>query len=119
MRAIVTTLSLLAILVCAWLVTMYFALQHPGYQQRAALVAGLGLIAVATLLCTLLAHPPMWLRAGVAVGALILVYVGVSFISANHRSTHFEGYAEISGALFVALGASTLVRATSWLTVRT
>ena len=117
MRTVIAGLCLLTILVCAWLFMMYFVLRHPGYQERAALVAGLGAIAAATLVCTLLSRPPVWLRASVAAGALVLIYVGVTTISANHRAGHFEGYAEISGALFVALGASALVRSKNLLTV--
>jgi len=119
MRPLIAALSVFTIVVCAWLFTMYFVLQHPGYQQGALLVAGLAAIAVATLISALLTHPPMWLRASAAAGAVVLIYVGVTMISANHHAMHFEGYADISGALFVALGASTLVQAAGRLTVRT
>jgi hypothetical protein len=119
MRAVIASLCLLTILVCGWLFMMYFVLRHPGYQERAALVAGLGAIAAATLVCTLLKRPPLWLRASVAAGAVVLIYAGVTTISANHRAGHFEGYAEISGWLFVALGASALLRSRSLLIART
>ena len=118
MRGLITALGVLTIVACTWLVAMYFVLHRGGYLERAALVAGLGVIATATLISTWHPRPPLWLRATVAAGSLILIYSGVTAIRGTLQSDHFEGYALISGALFTALGLAGLVRAATGTTLK-
>ena len=111
MRAALSAVAALSLVVSAWLLVMYLVLRHPGYQWRAAMALGLigiGMVAIAG--AWLDAAPPV-LRAALVVGAAILAFVGVTAIVGNHRpGGHFEGYLEVAGLLFSAQAVLMLLR---------
>lgn len=110
MRLLLRLVSAFTILAAAWLTTMYFVLQHPGYQSRAMLSASFIVVSLVTIACLQLAKPPVWLQAIVAAGAVGLGYAGVSAVSAVLRpDAHFEGYALVIGVMLVVQAALTLI----------
>lgn len=110
MRILLRLVCGFTILASTWLTTMYFFLQHPGYEQRAAISAGFVLAGLITLASLQLARPPAWLQALVAIGAIALIYEGSSAINAVLRpNAHFEGYALVIGAALAVQGVLTLV----------
>lgn len=112
-----STMRLLLRLVCAftilastWLTTMYFFLQHPGYEQRAAISVGFAVAGLITLASLQLARPPAWLQALVALAAIGLIYAGSSAVNAVLQpNAHFEGFALVIGAALAVQGVLTLV----------
>jgi hypothetical protein len=110
MRLILRLVCGFTILASTWLTTMYFFLQHPGYQERAAISASFVLAGLVTLAALQLARPPAWLLATVAAGAIALIYAGSSAVNAVLRpNAHFEGYALVIGAALAVQGVLTLV----------
>jgi len=110
MRLVLRLVCAFTILASTWLTTMYFFLQHPGYEQRAAISVGFALAGLITLASLQLARPPAWLQALVALGAIGLIYAGSSTVNAVLRpNAHFEGYALVIGAALALQGVLTLV----------
>jgi hypothetical protein len=110
MRLLLRLVCAFTILASTWLTTMYFFLQHPGYEQRAAISVGFVLAGLVTLAALQLARPPAWLLAIVALGAIGLIYAGSSAVNAVLRpNAHFEGYALVIGAALTVQGVLTLV----------
>jgi hypothetical protein len=110
MRLLLRLVCAFTILASTWLTTMYFFLQHPGYEQRAAISVGFALAGLITLASLQLARPPAWLQALVALGAIGLIYAGSSTVNAVLRpNAHFEGYALVIGAALALQGVLTLV----------
>ena len=72
MRLLLRLVCGFTILASTWLTTMYFFLQHPGYQERAAISAAFVLAGLVTLAALQLARPPAWLLAIVAAGAIAI-----------------------------------------------
>ena len=110
MRLLLRLVCGFTILASTWLTTMYFFLQHPGYQERAATSAAFVFAGLVTLAALQLARPPAWLLAIVAAGAIGLIYAGSSAVNAVLRpGAHFEGYALVIGAALAVQGVLTLV----------
>jgi len=110
MRLLLRLVCAFTILASTWLTTMYFFLQHPGYEQRGAISVGFALAGLITLAGLQLARPPAWLQALVALGAIGLIYAGSSTVNAVLRpNAHFEGYALVIGAALALQGVLTLV----------
>jgi len=112
MRAALSAVAALSLVVCAWLFVMFLVLQHPGYQWRAAMALGLIALGIVAIAGAWQDDPaPPVLRAALAVGAAILAFVGVTAIVGNHRpGGHFEGYLEVAGLLFSAQAVLMLLR---------
>ena len=109
MRILLRLICAFTILGSAWLTTMYFVLQHQGYQERAAISVGFVLAGLVTLGALQVARPPVWLLALVALGAIGLIYAGSSAVNAVLRpNAHFEGYALVIGAALAVQGVLTL-----------
>lgn len=110
MRLLLRLVSAFTIVAAAWLTTMYFVLEHPGYRGRALVSGSFVVVSLITIVCLQLARPPIWLRAIVAAGAIGLGYAGATMVTAVLKpDVHFEGYALVIGAALVVQAVLTLV----------
>jgi hypothetical protein len=108
MRALLAAVCFVTIAASAWLATMFFVLHRAGYIRGVALAAFFVLESLLTLgvLNGMLAFARA--RVVTLAGGLGLILAGITAVSANLSSSHFEGYAVAIGAALVVQGALTL-----------
>ena len=93
----------------SWLIVMYFVLQHPGYEWRAALAALFVAMSVLTVSALAGWADGGWTRPLLLVGSAGLLLAGASAIRTNFDSRHFEGFAVIIGLALALQGVLTLL----------
>lgn len=92
----------------AWLVTMYFVLQHPRYLEHAAIASLFILESALTVAALSGAVRAPWFRFVVLAGALGITWAGGAAIFSIVTGSHFEGFAVIIGVGLFVQGVLTL-----------
>lgn len=110
MRTVLAIVSLGAALICGWLTSMYYLLQHDGWMPRAAITALLLLHCALTVFAAEGVLTGVWverLQIAGAAGAMVFAAVAVHSVA---NAVHFEGFwLPVAVALFVQAGLTIAV----------
>jgi hypothetical protein len=91
----------------SWLGLMEVILRHDGYAGRAAMMVGVALVSLLTILFATSGRNPV-LRGAVLAGAVAIFYLGASAVVRVLNSSHFEGYVLVIGTTLAVQGGLTL-----------
>jgi hypothetical protein len=105
MRLALRTITGMTVAASLWLFVMYFVLQHPGYQWRAAMAAGFVAIGLFVWTATSLATPPAWIRVLAATCGIAVFAAGAWAMRTNVD----EGFVDVIGTMLMTRGVLTLV----------
>ncbi len=105
MRLALRTITGVTIAASLWLFVMYFVLQHPGYQWRAAMTAGFVAVGLFVWIAAGLATPPAWIRALAAASGLAVFAAGAWAMRTNVD----EGFVDVISVMLMAQGVLTLM----------
>ena len=108
--ALTVLTSVLTCLVSGWMFTMYFVLQHPGYQRRAVVAA----LIFAGAAAVIAAVADRWRPAEPGRVVLILWALGLTALGALaffSRDPHIDMWQVVAGLLFMIEGPLTLIGA--------
>ncbi len=108
MRRILIGLSGFTLLAAAWLGSMSVVLHHPGYERNVAFAVAFALQSLMTVLVTTKSLTALSWRILVGIGALGMIWAGISAVNATVTGPHFEGYVLIIGSALLLQGLFTV-----------
>jgi hypothetical protein len=104
MRLALRTITGVTIAASLWLFVMYFILQHPGYQWRAAMAAGVAAIGLFVWFAAGLATPQAWIRVLAGTCGIAVFAAGAWAMRTNVD----EGFVDVISVLLMTEGVLTL-----------